>query len=63
MTVGADSTVQETVGTIISLTINGQTLNYGVNGNITLPDMTTVHIVWGSGGPQTITTIITGTPG
>ena len=63
MTVGVDSTQQETVGTLVSITINGQTLNYGVNGNVTLPDMTQVAIAWGGGGPTGITIQITESSG
>lgn len=55
VTVGADSTVQESVGVPISITMYGQTVNYGVNGIVTLPDMTTVSVTWGGGGPTGVT--------
>ncbi len=46
VSVGIDSTVQESVGTVISITINGQTLNAMQNGSVTLPDMSIVDVAW-----------------
>jgi len=60
MTVGAASNQQESVGAILSITINGQTLNVGVNGTVTLPDMSQVNVTWGTDpkAPQSITIVI-----
>ncbi len=62
--VGVGSTVQENLATIVSITINGQTLSVGENGNITLPDYSTVTVTWTS-NPTTgeISISIMGAPG
>ena len=65
MTVGSDSTEQETVGSLISVTINSQTLMVGQNGTVTLPDNSTVLVSWqqNPNSPQTIQISITGNSG
>lgn len=58
----ADSTVQVACGMPISVTINVQTVNYGVSGNVTLPDNSVVAISWQNVGTQVVLSANTSIP-